>query len=156
MGLDTTHDCWHGPYSSFNRWREAVQVAAGWPMQDVTGEYGQTYREATVVNWSAITDANIMGEWDALPEDPLIVLIAHSDCDGVIPVPALLPLADRLDEIAARMTVDQGQKPDTWLAESGHSERPARATYDGELAATNRFAAGLRLAASLNEPVEFM
>ncbi len=21
MGLDTSHDCWHGPYSQFMRWR---------------------------------------------------------------------------------------------------------------------------------------
>lgn len=25
MGLDTTHDCWHGSYGSFNAWR--IQLA---------------------------------------------------------------------------------------------------------------------------------
>jgi hypothetical protein len=24
MGLDTTHDAWHGAYSAFMRWREKV------------------------------------------------------------------------------------------------------------------------------------
>ena len=28
MGLDTTHDCWHGPYSMFMRWRTAIAAAA--------------------------------------------------------------------------------------------------------------------------------
>lgn len=22
MGLDTSHDCWHGAYSAFTRWRQ--------------------------------------------------------------------------------------------------------------------------------------
>ena len=31
MGLDTSHDCWHGAYSAFNRWRCAIAKAAGLP-----------------------------------------------------------------------------------------------------------------------------
>ena len=30
MGLDTTHDCFHGAYSAFSRWRNAVAEAAGY------------------------------------------------------------------------------------------------------------------------------
>jgi hypothetical protein len=151
MGLDTTHDCWHGPYSSFDRLRIALQRAAGWSLE----EDSRGYLRSTVINWATITDANIMGEWDAIPEDPLVVLIAHSDCDGQIPVAALLPLAERLEGLAATMTPGQGQKPEHWLNELGYPERPARATYDGEREATLRFAAGLRRAAALGETVEF-
>lgn len=32
MGLDTSHDCWHGAYSAFMRWRRAVAKAAGIPL----------------------------------------------------------------------------------------------------------------------------
>lgn len=32
MGLDTTHDCWHGAYSGFMRWRIGVAKAAGVPL----------------------------------------------------------------------------------------------------------------------------
>ena len=154
MGLDTTHGCWHGPYSAFSRWREAVQEAAGWHLEQRRDGW-MTYRWPREVNADALTDENFVGEWESLPEDPLVILVAHSDCDGVIPVPALLPLADRLDEIASRMGTADGQKSDSWLEQSGHAERPARADYDGTRAATARFAAGLRLAAARNEPVEF-
>src|SRR5437016_2133419 len=31
MGLDTTHDCWHGAYSAFMRWRTKLAEVAGLP-----------------------------------------------------------------------------------------------------------------------------
>lgn len=140
MGLDTTHDAWHGPYSSFFRWRRHVAKAAGWH------EEGQgldsTFRE---IDWSQITEDNLMGRWDRLPEDPLVVLIAHSDSEGELPLEALVPLAERLEGLAERME-------DTEAREGGPY---GRATYDGERAATLRFAEGLRKAAAAGEPVEF-
>lgn len=153
MGLDTTHDCWHGPYSAFQRWREAVQVAAGWHLEVVNDS--PPYRWPREVNATALTEANFEGEWETVPEDPLIVLVAHSDWSGVIPRDALIPLAERLDGVAERMGATDGQKPESWLAEFGHGARPPRADYDGTRAATLRFAAGLRAAAAADEVVEF-
>jgi hypothetical protein len=154
MGLDTSHGCWHGPYSAFSRWRVALQAAAGWPLDEVA-DPPFTFIESRVINWAALNDGNFEGRWESIPEDPLIVLIAHSDCSGLIPVPALIPLAERLEGLAAKMGPTDGQKTDEWLAAFDHRERPARANYDGERAATLRFAAGLRIAAAANEPVEF-
>ncbi len=37
MGLDTTHDCWHGPYSSFNRWRTQLAAEIGLPLPLMEG-----------------------------------------------------------------------------------------------------------------------
>lgn len=39
MGLDTSHDCWHGAYSAFNRWREGIAKAAGIPLPLMEGFY---------------------------------------------------------------------------------------------------------------------
>ena len=30
MGLDTTHDCWHGAYLAFSRWRDQLAEVAGY------------------------------------------------------------------------------------------------------------------------------
>lgn len=81
MGLDTTHDCWSGPYSSFNRFREAIAFHLGFRLRDMEGFGGST-------------------RWSTLPPDPLHVLLNHSDCDGTIEVKDLLPLAERLEAIA--------------------------------------------------------
>ncbi len=35
MGLDTSHGCWHGAYSAFNRWRIEIAKAAGLPPLDL-------------------------------------------------------------------------------------------------------------------------
>ncbi len=32
MGLDVSHDCWHGAYSAFMRWRQEIARAAGIPL----------------------------------------------------------------------------------------------------------------------------
>jgi hypothetical protein len=34
VGLDTTHDAWHGAYSAFSRWRELIAVAAGYELAE--------------------------------------------------------------------------------------------------------------------------
>lgn len=149
MGLDTSHDCWHGPYSAFSRWRAALQRAAGWHLEEQRDDRGMRYELAREINWEAVTDANIAGQWETLPEDPLIVLVAHSDCDGQLPVAALLPLAERLEQLAERMEPGQGRH---WKWTPGME---GRATYDGEREATMRFAAGLRRAAAVGQPVVF-
>lgn len=157
MGLDTSHDAWNGPYSAFMSWRIALQKAAGWhPVENYGDEwYGV---DQTVVNWDDITDANIQGEWESVPEDPLVVLIAHSDCDGILPVPVLLPLADRLEGLLDKFE-DYGPpghprpKPDNW--NDAEPWPPQRAHYDGYRAATERFITGLRAAAAAGEPIEF-
>lgn len=134
MGLDTSHDCWHGPYSSFNRWRNEVAVAAGYAISDFW---------YVGVNYDSLlaTSPDFLGEW---PEgydigDPLLYLLAHSDCDGVIHPREGRLLADRLDAL---------------LPVLADSEVPGpRGT--SVFAATEQFIAGLRDAAAAGEDVDF-
>ena len=91
MGLDTSHDCWHGPYSSFNRWRNELARVAGYQFKKYD------YIEAPVIDWDNLTQEQLMGEWENTPADPLIVLIAHADCEGVIHPAQAEPLASRLE-----------------------------------------------------------
>ena len=79
MGLDTTHGCWNGPYSSFNTWRVAICEAAGVPF-----------------NREGYTAENLLGIWDTDPDDILDVLIEHQDCEGRIMNKHCGPLAERL------------------------------------------------------------
>lgn len=94
MGLDTTHGCWHGPYSSFGAFRDEVARAAGVPFNEK--------------GWYAVPDeycndaycyGHIGREGDARPTDVIWVLLAHSDCDGRIPTRFCAELADRLEAI---------------------------------------------------------
>ena len=61
-----------------------------------------------LIDWGHITDDNLAGHWETPPADPLIVLIAHSDSDGIIPVELAGPLADRLEELLPALGDEAG------------------------------------------------
>ena len=116
MGLDTSFDCWHGPYSAFMRWRTALAEAAHYPpLMSMEG-----FQLVPTKNCNL---------WEDLPDDPLKILLSHSDCDGDIAAEDCLPIAQRLEELAPLM-----------------GEWSAR---------TLQFATGLREAAAAGEDVNF-
>jgi hypothetical protein len=79
--------------------------------------------------------------WAALAPDPLHVLLQHSDCDGDIAIEHLVPLADRLCQLMSKLVEQDRSGPGLrWLS---------------DLAITEQFVAGLRLAADLGQRVEF-
>jgi hypothetical protein len=127
MGLDTTHDCWHGAYSSFTRWRTALGRARGLPIVKLPmfagGEPTIDYPDA-----------------DGLPDgDPLRMLLEHSDCDGSIPASDCVPLADALEALLPAL--------DAMGDGGGHI-----GAFGDK---TRTFIAGLRRAAAAGEDVEF-
>lgn len=133
MGLDTSHGCWEGPYSMFDRWRSTLsnfvmhERAANDPVAKELSYLGWT-QEAYV----KALDSNMYEDQTV----PINVLLAHSDCDGEIPAAICAPLADALQAIADK-------------------HMPQRGIYDEKRPATERFIAGLRLAASNSEAVRF-
>jgi hypothetical protein len=138
MGLDTSHDCWHGAYSAFRRWRNYVAQVGGFTMVD--GERGPDYE----LPWDEIpiTNDNLMGHWSKpLPDgaDPLIYLLAHSDCDGVIHPTQGREIAKRLREVLPNMK------------DEGHSGGHIPSMRD----VTERFITGLEEAADAGEDVDF-
>lgn len=137
MGLDTTHNCWHGGYTAFNTWRHQVARVAGYEVetrrQPSTFGTGIEFEfETPVLDWDTYTEANLLGEWQDTPSDPLLVLLVHSDADGwIYPVQAG-PLADRLEELLPQIPEHEDVRADTV-----------------------QFIKGLRQAAEAGEPVGF-
>jgi hypothetical protein len=134
MGLDTTHDCWHGPYSQFMRWRQ-------WINHFVMEERGETGDDAArKIGHIGATLAATEKAWnDDHYEDQLVpinVLMAHSDCDGDISADVCGPLADALEGLLGK-------------------HMPQRGIYDEQRPATERFIRGLRKAAAAGEAVGF-
>jgi hypothetical protein len=152
MGLDTTHDCWHGAYSAFNRWRDKLGEVAGYTYHhDVhdlpEGTVMRSARKTPDIDWGNIERTigrDLFGKWPAMPvrhdgtPDPLLVLLAHSDCEGEIQAEFCGPLADRLEELLPLLGDEDG---------GGHV-----GSYRG---ATEQFIAGLRSAVEQGESVDF-
>ncbi len=90
-----------------------------------------------MLDWGHVQEKNTYGEWDRMPEDPLVCLFVHSDCDGLLHPPQALAIAGRLQELLPRM---QGQDP-------GHI---------GDVnETTKKFISGLVRAATAGEDIEF-
>lgn len=140
MGLDTTHDAWHGAYGAFSRWRDKLAEAAGYALAEVKDDtFPGAYRTTVLLDWGHLkTDDDLFGEWEETPDDPLIVLIAHSDCEGVIHPEQAAPLADRLEELLP--SLPDGDAP-------GH--------IGNWREKTQKFIDGLRDAVSKGEDLEF-
>ncbi len=85
MGLDTSHNCWHGSYGAFNRWRTKICEVAGYGKLDSREGFGGT------VPWP--------------DNDPLVKLLHHSDCEGEILSADCLPIAERLQSLIPALTI---------------------------------------------------
>jgi hypothetical protein len=135
MGLDTTHDAWHGAYGAFTRFRNALARAAGYEVDEQS--------RSVMIDWAHTEDKNYYGEWDTIPcntigPDPLLLLIIHSDCEGHLEPEHCVLLADRLTELLPALEGQDG---------GGHLGN-VRAT-------TERFINGCRAAAVAGERLEF-
>lgn len=184
MGLDTSHNCWHGAYSAFMRWRQEIAKAAGIPLMLMEGFYelGSRYGgiedammrtaprafafskgesggfvatrdtvAAALVDSAERGDAGRLHDflaplipllplkWEILKDDPLNILLHHSDCDGEIRWQDCCPIADRLTDLLPL------------LAQSGDGG----GHIGNFVAKTQTFIDGLRLAASRKENVDF-
>ena len=157
MGLDTSHNAWHGAYSAFMRWRRMLAQVAGLPPLDlmegfyeplgspggqVTLYYGiETNMPAYGPDsqpYLASIDERLPIRWECLKPSALHELLYHSDCDGEIAADRCGPIADALEELIPLL-------PDE--SAGGHIGNWREKTA--------QFVSGLRLAAEKGEPLDF-
>lgn len=151
MGLDTSHDCWHGSYGAFHRWRCEIASAAGLPPLELmegfyepldshnlpTLYHGINTREKDENNLTRV-DAQLPIAWDCLKPSPLHELLHHSDCDGEIPWESCGKIADSLAELLPKLpTGEAGGHIGNWRDK------------------TSTFIDGLRKAHAAKENVDF-
>lgn len=80
MGLTTSHGCWDGAYSTFGQFRTILAAYAGIDLNKMEGFGGSI-------------------PFPSREDEPLVILLDHSDCDGVIEFKETKILANRMDEI---------------------------------------------------------
>lgn len=88
MGLDTTHDAWHGPYSFFNNFRKDIAAQIGINLDDCIGFGGNC-----TIDLSKI-------------DHPIITLLGHSNCDGEITVEECRKTIIGIDQILDNLDKD--------------------------------------------------
>ena len=156
MGLDTTHDCWHGAYSAFMRWRKKLAEVAGLPPLELMEGFYYFDGNGTLqavrcalktwtmkpMDWLAesieVLEQSLPIKWDCFKPDVLYELLSHSDCDGELAPELCGPLADRLEELLPLLPDEEN-----WGHIGNWKEK------------TQAFIDGLRTAAAANESVGF-
>ena len=81
MGLNTTYNCWEGPYSSFNRFRYSLGHQIGINLDEYLG-----YNETGTKKLNEINHE-------------LMPLFNHSDCDGRLTVKECKSIVKGLNNI---------------------------------------------------------
>lgn len=86
MGLDTSHNCWHGSYTSFNEFRFALGRQIGINLSEYIGFGGDKDPDSV--------------KHDANP------LLFHSDCDGELSVDESKRIVTGLNDILEKFNLN--------------------------------------------------
>lgn len=140
MGLDTTHDAFHGAYSAFNRFRQIVAKAAGCSYPYHTEDYtsnGKTIPVEELDQERYYTPDNFKNT-----NPGLTAFFVSNDCEGEFSPEICKQMADEMESVLPEIE-KQGSG-------GGHIERDGG--Y-GEVA--KRYIAGCRLAYENKENLEY-
>lgn len=98
MGLDTTHNAWHGPYSSFNIFRHDLAKRIGINLDEYAGYSASGTKDLASIN------------------HPIMELLNHSDCEGELTPEQCKRVADGLDMIIKAAPIDEANMPWSTIA----------------------------------------
>lgn len=93
MGLDTSHGAWHGPYSSFNRFRYWLAEKIGINLNDYIGYGDNAQEELTSI------------------DHKLMPLFNHSDCEGELTPSECKQIAEGIDEVLNNISKEEAEHP---------------------------------------------
>lgn len=133
MGLDTTHDAFHGAYSAFNNFRKFICKTIG-------GSFPPHEDESLLEGHWYFGD-----EYNKEPHRGLYEFLSHSDCDGEIDPELCKLVADDLEELMPKV-VELAKTVPAYGHILGRG---------GWVEVTKYFIEGCRLAHERNEPLEF-
>jgi hypothetical protein len=151
MGLDCSHDAFHGAYSAFNRLRQCVCAALGdeasFPPHWRYNKDGSLAEDANGrVLYLDGLDADkfyVPDEFTSEDNPGLWLFLTHSDCDGDISPEMCTKVADELEALLPKIEALG------WMA-GGHIGRDG-----GYATVVRKFIAGCRAAAAAGEALDF-
>jgi len=166
MGLDVSHDCWSGSYSTFNDYRAVIAACIGIDLWKMDGFFafniiksqlrnlghGAAPGKPTKIKPNKIRPTRLGIKptsakpipWDAIPPHPLNRFLNHSDCDGIFKWQECRELAQALEDLLPLLkSIDETSAPKWGMDNSYYQAR------------TEEWIKGLRQAARLKEDVEF-
>lgn len=98
MSVCLTHKAFQGAYSTFNAFRNYIAELAGYKVSisDNPDELPIPYPQ---MDYDIYNSDNYLGIWEKEPDDIILVLIVHSDCEGIIDKRHVGLLAERIEAL---------------------------------------------------------
>ncbi len=148
MGLDCSHDAFHGAYSAFNRLRQEVCRAAGGsfpPHWKRNPDGTRVEKDGNPVRDPSLDDGSwyIGDEYTSESSPGLFEFLNHSDCDGEISPEMCKLVADELEDIMPKFK-------ESLPPSGGHI-----ALQGGYVNVLRKFIEGCRAAYAAGEPLIF-
>ena len=125
MGLDTTHNAWHGSYGSFMVFRKWLAKKLGIPLELMEGYYSEEsfrpnmfklldykFPKGDELEMSGIRELRGMLplKWEAFKESPLHEFLYHSDCEGDFEVESCKNISLAMTKILNDIDAEGGPK----------------------------------------------
>jgi hypothetical protein len=97
MSVDVDHGCYCGTEAQFDALRCMWSEAAGYGIYDFRNQGGPLMPRIDI---GAFSDEDMAGDWpNGAPDDPLLILLVHSERSGRIQWGHANYLADRLEQL---------------------------------------------------------
>lgn len=141
MGLDVSHDAWHGGYGLFHLWRQCLANAYGVPLELMEGfwDVKRLSQPDVIKYFTEFPKPPLPISWDAVKVPEAVKeLLHHSDCDGEIDAKTCGELAKELKRILPKITSLFPRWTDADVKDL-----------------TKKFADGCEAAFKANEPLDF-
>jgi hypothetical protein len=120
MGLNTTHNAWHGPYSSFMTWRTELSKIYNIPLELMEGFYykgdvcsdpflllhHKFKNDELEIKYINRLEERLPLKWENLKKNPIYILLRHSDCDGYISYGNCGKIANELKNVIEKIEPD--------------------------------------------------
>lgn len=149
-------------YSGYGDFRKKIAAQVGIDLSQMKGFFVIDKSILSDQGWDAYVEAIQVAieidkssdkiSWDVI-NDPIKILLSHSDCEGEIPPEVCETLADRLEEIIKEWPERFKLKIDPVWQEKGYPSEMELAVHDTEQA--RGLIEGLREAARIGKPLEF-
>jgi hypothetical protein len=149
MGLDCSHDAFHGAYSAFNSLRQEVSRVTGgsfpphW-LYNADGTLAKGNDGLAIYDRTLNRKMIYLGDGVGPEETPgLYEFLTHSDCDGKISPEMCVKVADDLEKVLPKIEAKNTPSHGHIAARGGYAE------------VVRKFIVGCRAAAKAGEPLIF-
>lgn len=120
--MNISHGCYAGSTERFDSLRCTWAQVAGYGLFDFRNQGGPVLPR---LNYDLYSEQDMCGEWpDGAPDDPLVILLVHHENKGYIKWTHCSFLADRLEELEAKMSAPGTTS--TWVLSTQQFHRGLR------------------------------